>query len=166
MTSRTSISPERRDRLIKERIHDTYKLRRKLAEPTRCPQCGALYAQGRWTWPQHPVEGADEQLCSACHRINDNYPAGELTLSGAFLEQHKGEIIGLARNLEAAEKAEHPMNRIIEIRDLAGELLITTTDVHLPARIGKAVQSAWEGALDIHFDEEAYFTSIVWRRDD
>lgn len=29
---------KRHDRLIQERVHDTYKLRGKLAEPTVCPQ--------------------------------------------------------------------------------------------------------------------------------
>lgn len=165
--SKTQNAHNRRSRdSLRERIHDTYKLRGKLAEPTRCPQCGATYHKGRWTWIAETPGEAAEQICAACHRINDNYPAGEVTLSGAFVAGHKEEILRLARNLEAAEKAEHPMNRIIEIRDLAGELLITTTDVHLPRRIGKAIRSAWEGDLSVHFDKRGYFASIVWHRDD
>lgn len=164
-TTRVTRGPRRRD-LVRKEIHDTYKLPGKLEEPTRCPQCGAVYHKGRWTWSTEAVDGAHEHLCTACHRIKDNYPAGEVTLSGAFVDQHKEELVRLVRNLEATEKAEHPMNRIIGIRDLPGDLLVTTTDVHLPRRIGKAIHSAWEGHLDIHFDEGGYFTSVVWRRDD
>lgn len=164
-TSTPTQPPERHDRLLRERVHDTYKLLGKLSEPTRCPQCGAVYHRGRWSWTAEASESADEQMCSACHRINDHYPAGEVTISGTFAIEHKDEILNLARNIEATETREHPMNRIIDIRDLDDEIQLNTTDVHLPRRIGKAIQDAFDGCLDIHFDEDGYFTSIVWKRD-
>ena len=166
MKTTTPQRPQRQDRRIQERVHDTYKLRGKLTEPTRCPQCAAVYHNGRWIWSASAPQQANEQLCSACHRINDNYPAGEVTLSGSFVKSHEDEIIRLARNIEATEKDEHPMNRIISVRDQEDGLLITTTDVHLPQRIAKAIRNAWSGELDIHFDNAGYFTSIVWHRDD
>ncbi len=165
-TSTPTQPPERRDRLIRERVHDTYKLPGKLREPTRCPQCGACFYRGRWTWTHAPEGEVSEQLCSACQRTNDQYPAGEVTFRGDFAMRHKEEILNLARNLEAVEKSEHPMNRIMGIRDLGDEIQLTTTDVHLPRRIGKAVQQAFEGELDVHFDEGGYFTTIVWVRNE
>ena len=69
------------------------------------------------------------------------------------------------RNIEKTENSEHPMNRIMRIREEDGGLLITTTDIHLPKRIGRALQRAWEGELDIHFDEAGYYTRISWQRD-
>jgi len=36
---------------IVEHVHDPYKTRLKLAEPTVCPKCGALFHEGRWRWP-------------------------------------------------------------------------------------------------------------------
>jgi len=163
MNQRTT---KRHDRLIEEGVHDTYKLKGKLPDPARCPQCDAVYRKGRWRWEAEIPEGAEARLCSACHRINDNYPAGELALSGTFVTRHKDEILQLARNLEEVERREHALNRIIAIRELPDEILITTTDVHLPRRIGKAIEQAWEGNLDIHFDKQGYFTSINWHRDE
>lgn len=157
--------PERRDRLIRERVHDTYKQRGQLKGPTRCPQCGAVYAKGRWSWTAEVDADADETLCSACHRIADKNPAGELYLAGDFVMQHKDEIQNLARNIEAAENREHPMNRIIDQQVLDEHILVTTTDVHLPRRIGTALAGAWEGNLDIHFDAGGYFTRVRWQRD-
>jgi hypothetical protein len=87
-------------------------------------------------------------------------------LKGEFVTRHKDEILNLMRRVEAAENKEHPMNRIIEIRELGDEVLLTTTDIHLPRRIGKAIQAAWKGSLDIHFDEGGYFTRIAWQRDE
>ena len=165
-TSTQTQPPERRDRLLSEQVHDTYKQRGQLKEPTRCPGCGAVYHKGRWSWTAEVDDKADETLCSACQRTADKYPAGEVVLEGKFAMQHKDEILNLVRKTEAAENKDHPMNRIIEIRELGEQLLLTTTDTHLPRRIGKAVQAAWKGSLDIHFDQGGYFTRIAWRRDE
>ena len=100
----------RRDRLIREHVHDPYKTRLKLPEPTVCPQCGAVFHDGRWHWAAKPYP-AHEELCQACHRINDHCPAGKLTIAGAFAMRHKDEILHLARHQEEQEKAEHPLHR-------------------------------------------------------
>jgi hypothetical protein len=161
-TSTPTQPPERRDRLLREQVHDTYKQRGQFKEPTRCPGCGAVYRKGRWSWTAEVDDNASETLCSAA----DKYPAGEVLLKGEFVTRHKDEILNLMRRVEAAENKEHPMNRIIEIRELGDEVLLTTTDIHLPRRIGKAIQAAWKGSLDIHFDEGGYFTRIAWQRDE
>jgi NMD protein affecting ribosome stability and mRNA decay len=104
-------------------------------------------------------------ICPACHRINDNYPAGELTLSGSFLKSHAQEIVRLARNTEALESREHPLQRIMAIEENPEGIVITTTDVHLPRRIGHAIVDAYKGELDTHYDEGAYFVRMTWKRD-
>ena len=45
------------------------------------------------------------------------------------------------------------------------KLIITTTDVHLPRRIGTAVHHAFHGDLKLHFDEDDYFIRVNWARD-
>jgi len=155
---------ERGDRLIRERVHDPYKTRQKLPDPTLCPQCGAVYTKGRWHWGERP-DGANEELCQACHRINDDYPAGTLSLSGGFLARHKTEILGLVRHQEQLEKGDHPLNRIMGIENVGDATVITTTDIHLPRRIGEALRDAYEGALEVHYEEGAYAVRVTWRRD-
>lgn len=148
-----------------DHVIDTYKLRHKLPEPTRCPCCGAVYRKGRWQWTELPLAQANEELCSACHRINDDYPAGIVTLKGPVVREQKTELLRLARHQEEAEKAEHPLNRILRIEEDAPDTLrITTTDIHLPRRIGEAVHRAFHGALDIHYDEKNYFIRVNWNR--
>lgn len=157
------IAPRRQDRLLRERVHDPYKTRLKLPEPTVCPDCGAHYHGGRWTWDRAP-QGAQEERCQACHRIRDHYPAGYLSLRGAFVFQHKDEILHLARNTEMAEKGEHPLHRIMTVEERPDEIEITTTDIHLPRRIGEALFRAFEGDLNFHYDEESYLIRVRWTR--
>jgi NMD protein affecting ribosome stability and mRNA decay len=158
---------ERRDRLIKERVHDPYKTRHKLSEPTICPQCCAVWQGGRWQWKtERPeAEAVNEELCQACHRVNDRYPAGELTLSGPFLSAHRTEITHLVRNTEQLENKEHPLHRIMEIDDQGNSIVITTTDIHLPRRIAQAIFNAYEGDLGFHYDDEGYFIRATWSRE-
>jgi hypothetical protein len=138
---------------IEEEVHDPYKARKKPHAPLLCPKCGAVNVGGRWQWAKEKHEGLEEELCPACHRIHDNFPAGEVILSGSFLAKHAQEIIDLARNTEKAEREDHPLQRI------------ATTDIHLPRRICHAIADAYKGDLDTHYDREGYFVRIKWRRD-
>ncbi len=155
---------ERGDRLIRERIHDPYKTRLKLPDPTLCPDCGAVFRKGRWAWEVAP-EAANQERCQACHRIADGYPAGIVTLRGAFLKKHRTEILSLARNQEKKEKSARPLHRIMEIKDKGEEIEITTTDIHLPRGIGQALHNAYKGEFDIHYDKEGYFVRVNWTRE-
>ncbi|HUJ98057.1 MAG TPA: BCAM0308 family protein [Stellaceae bacterium] len=147
-------------------ISDPYKATAKLHEPTLCSQCGAVFQHGRWHWAAAPAD-AHAAVCPACHRINDNYPAGILTLSGPFVASRKDEIVHLARNQEKAERPEHPLNRIMSVDDQAADrLVISTTDIHLPRRIGEAMTRAYKGDLSEHFDQDGYFVRINWHRPD
>ena len=166
-STQLSSQPRRSGRRIagraqRDHILDPYQARQKMSEPTACRQCGAVYHHGRWQWGQRPA-GAHEDLCPACHRINDGLPAGIVTLHGPVTPQHREAIIGLARNQEEAEKGEHPLNRIISVEEKAEGLVIATTDIHLPRRIGEALERAFQGTLDMHFDEAGYFVRVDWR---
>ncbi len=159
---RTGRSRRIAGRAQEDHILDPYQAQQKSAEPTACPQCGAVYHHGSWQWGQRP-DDAREEPCPACRRIADGLPAGIVTVHGAFALQHKVEITRLARNEEAAEKSEHPLNRIIGIAETEEGLAITTTDIHLPRRLGEALKHAFHGTLDIHYDDSGYFARVDWR---
>ncbi len=141
---------------------DSYQPRRQPSGPLVCPQCGVVYAQGRWHWGS-PPEGAAADLSPACQRIRDQLPAGIVTLHGPLPQPRRDELMALAHHHEAAEKQEHPLNRIMRTEESADVLQIMTTDIHLPRRIGEAVRQAFHGELDMDFDEDAYFARVDWR---
>jgi NMD protein affecting ribosome stability and mRNA decay len=140
---------------------DPYQGSKKLNEGTVCPQCGAVYHGARWQWEVR-LERAGEELCAACRRINDKLPAGILTLRGTLTSEHKQEILQLARHQEETEKKEHPLNRIMSIEEDPQGVVINTTDIHLPRRIGEAVKRAFHGKLKSHFEGNGYFVRVNW----
>ncbi|HJW04007.1 MAG TPA: BCAM0308 family protein [Azospira sp.] len=154
-------SPIGRDRLLREKVHDSYKLRGKLKEPTVCSECGAVYHQGSWRWLPRP-EAAVETICPACHRLRDHYPAGYVTLHGDRLNVLQDELLHLIRNEEQREKADHALQRIMDIEKGEGEWLVTTTDIHLARRIGEALHQAYQGALEYHYNPEENLLRVHW----
>lgn len=156
---------QRRDRLIQERRHDPYHAKLKPREPTYCPECGVVFHEGRWHWAPKPVP-VYQETCPACRRIKDDYPAGELTITGAFARQHKTEILHLARHQEEQENGEHPLHRIMRIEEGTDVVVIRTTDIHLPRMIGEALHRAYKGQLDFHYADQEYFLRATWTRTD
>ncbi|AOY88086.1 ATPase [Marinobacter salinus] len=156
----------RRDRLIKEEIHDPYMARSKPPEPTVCPGCSAVFSKGRWQWSPESAEGAHEMMCPACERIRDDMPAGILTLSGGFLGKHRDELLKLIRNKVEEEKANHPLKRLMGVEDGPdGELIVKFTDLHLPRGTGEAVERAYDGDLDIQYTKESNLVRVYWSRE-
>jgi NMD protein affecting ribosome stability and mRNA decay len=143
-------------------VSDPYQKRRKPHEPTICRQCGALYHHGRWQWGKTPAD-ARKELCPACRRSNDGLPAGIVTLHGAFPHERRDEIRALLRHQEEAENKDHPLNRIIAIDEAPDALVVKTSDIHLPQRLGTALKRAFHGELDMHFDAAAYLARVYRR---
>jgi hypothetical protein len=96
--------------------------------------------------------------------VRDAYPAGVLELSGGFLADHREEIDGLIKNVAETENAEHPLHRIMDIATGEDALLIRTTDVHLPRRIGEALKDAYDGEFEFHYEDDVQRIRAAWAR--
>jgi len=151
----------RHDWMWQEKVHDSYKAKGKIPEPNVCPQCGAVFHQGRWQWLAKP-EGAHAETCPACLRIHDHYPSGFVTLHGSFLRDHHDEVLNLVHNIEKREKAEHPLKRIMDVEETGGDMVVTTTDIHLARSIGDALHRAYQGNLEYHYNPEQDLLRVEW----
>ena len=151
----------RRGRPVQD--YDTDQSPDKPKEPSVCRQCGVVFHKGRWTWASRPQD-AHEVLCSACRRTAERHPEGELRLSGPFLMEHREEVLGLINRVAASEKADHPFSRIMSTKDDKQGVLIETTDVHLPRRIGEALHHAYHGDWTFHYDEGEHYIRAKWHR--
>lgn len=142
---------------------DPYRPSKKIAEPAVCPDCGAVFHRGRWQWSA-PPQGATPVRCEACRRIHDKFPAGTLIVTGKFTPARAAEIEALARHQEKAEMADHPLNRIMSIEHSDGEtIVIATTDLHLPHRIARALNKAFGGRLDEHYEKDGDTARVACR---
>jgi hypothetical protein len=153
---------EERKRTFKDERSDTYREKQKYKEPTRCPNCGVSFVNGRWQWGGG-IQHAHKALCPACKRIEDDYPAGFVMLSGEFLADHREEIMNMVENTEKIESKEHPLERIMDIYADGDETVIKTTGIHLPRRLGDALKHAYQGELDISYEAEN-FIRVSWSR--
>ncbi len=143
--------------------HDAYRAREKLAEGTCCPDCGAVFADGRWQWSRAPKTTASER-CPACQRIHDHFPAGYVSLTGTYINDHRAEIFRIVHNLESNEKTEHPSQRVMNIVEDGGSVEITTTDIHLARAIGDALRHAHGGNLEIRYGPDDNVVRVAWNR--
>lgn len=155
--------PVRRDRLLQEQTEDAYRLKNRPPEPTVCPQCAAVFRDGRWQWGDAP-KGAHQTLCPACHRANDKYPAGFISLQGAFFNAHRDEIMNLVRHEEQRDRQTHPLKRILDIEQDEESTLVTTSDIHLARSIGEAVHHAYQGELEFHYKPDDRLLRVHWAR--
>lgn len=154
---------DRRDRLIREREHDPYKVRLKLRDPSQCPECKALFRNGRWQWGLTPAD-AQSVLCPACRRVRDDCPAGVLTLVGKFHLEHRTEVLGLLRHVEEREAKNHSLKRIMGIAEGGEEMEVRTTDSGLARNLGVALHRAYDGALDYQYPDEGALLRVRWER--
>lgn len=158
-----TFQPGRHLQILDDPVHDPYHEREKLLEPAVCTDCGAVYHEGRWQWIAPPVH-ALQARCAACRRIAEKLPAGYVSIEGQFARDHRDEVRNLVTHLETREKAEHPLQRIMAIEEQDDALMITTTDIHLARGIGEALEHAYKGELDFHYNKEQYLLRVRWRR--
>jgi hypothetical protein len=149
-------------RILDDPRHDPYEARQKLSEPTVCKECGVVYRHGRWLWGVAPAD-AHRVVCPACQRAHDRLPAGYLTLDGPYVAEQRADLLALVAKVEANEKAEHPMHRVLSIEQETDRVAVMTSDIHLPRRIGEALCKAHRGHLDVTFGENEYSVRAHWR---
>ena len=150
-------------KLIQQERHDTYNNRGKFHEPTVCGGCGAVFFEGRWSWVKAP-QGAHKAVCPACQRIADRFPAGRIEMAGVFFNEHRKEIMSLVRNVEAAEKKERPLERIMAIEEGGEQTVVKTTGIHVARRIGESLSHSYQGEFDFTYGEGEDSIRVSWSR--
>jgi NMD protein affecting ribosome stability and mRNA decay len=149
----------------RSKVHDDdpYHAFAKLPEPTVCPSCKAVFAEGRWGWRAVPND-ANHVECPACLRIHDKFPAGYVMVKGAFFAANRDEIVALITAKEKREKATHPLQRIMAIEEVREGLQISTTDPHLARGIGEALHDAYKGELKLRYSRDENLLRASWKR--
>ena len=149
---------------FEERAQQAYlEAAKQLLEPTVCPKCAAIYMEGRWRWGPVPIS-ANQAVCPACERIENNDPAGHLLLSGTFFGEHFDEIIALLHEQAERKRLENPLMRLIEEQRNDGYMLITTTDIRLAHFLGAALHHHYQGTLEYQHNSARDLLRVHWTR--
>lgn len=156
------------DMLYKDSRTDPYAARLKVQGESVCTACGAHYNNGRWQW--EPTSASSKgalqtTTCPACQRIANNAPAGFVSIDKEFFAKHRQEVINLVQRVEAEEKSQHPMERLIAIQDGSDAALATTTGVHLANRIAHALTASFKGKAEFQYDDAKTRLDVYWLRD-
>jgi NMD protein affecting ribosome stability and mRNA decay len=143
-----------------------------LREPAVCQSCQAVYRQKRWQVdPAAAGKLADDPAvhrvtCPACQKVAGSYPEGILTLRGSYLWNHETEIRNILDNTLARMSSRNPLERIIRMERVDDELIIETTDNKLAEQLGRAVEKAHSGALQIDWQGTPVVCRVQWERRD
>lgn len=131
MTDKSRQYGVRQDRArgVPQRGPEVHRRAGKSAGGLACAECGIVEHAGRWQFVPPPAH-FEVGLCPACRRVRDNDPAGTLRIPASLLGR-RDELLRLVHNVEAAERAEHPLERLMGIEESDGHLVVRTTGVHL-----------------------------------
>jgi len=77
---------------------------------------------------------------------------------------HREEILRLVRHAESKAKAEHPLERIMDIKEAADHTVVTFTDSHLVHGVGEALRHAYHGELESQYTDEGDLLRVAWSR--
>lgn len=136
-----------------------------------CKKCKAVYMEQRWLFDADVLKElkkdkeTEQTLCPGCQKIEDKSLDGLVVLESSFIEKHKDEILNLIRREE--EKAWHksPVSKIAKMEIKENLIEIQTTTESLATRLGKAVESAYRGELEIKKVPQQKFVRVNWTRE-
>jgi len=155
-----------------DRETDPYLPRKGASAVGACPNCHAIRSNKRWHLDEKEYAAltrgrgtAVTERCPACRKIADGFPSGVVLLRGAYLREHREEILKLARNEEKRAMGFNPLQRIMSVKEEGGTLEISTTDEKLAQRIGREVRKACRGAVEYKWSEDSKLLRVNWARE-
>lgn len=131
-----------------------------------CRECGAVYRNKRWSVGEAMAvsAGMHEVLCPACLRMHDHNPAGIVTLSGEYLRKKTDAIMHDIKNIEARFRQKNPLGRIMDIDNVDGDLVISTTEDKLAQKMGREIYKAHKGELHYQWVHDQELVRVSWSR--
>lgn len=155
---------------ITGRSASSYIPKKGVKEVAICIRCHLIHHNKRWYLDETEAQSflADpcvhQGICPACRRMEDNVPAGVVTLTGPYFQQHEREILDLIKHEEAKSRAKNPLGRIMEIAQEGDVLTVATTEDKLAQKLGRDVYKAHKGELHYQWSHDQELVRVSWTR--
>lgn len=139
-------------------------------EEAICTDCKAIYRDKHWFLDEDLYASLSQSsetnrtTCPACRKIADRYPEGIVTLRGSYLWEHEQEIRNILTNEEERAMAKNPLERIMKMERQGDEMIIETTEQKLAEHLGRALNKAHQGELDISWPKDHAVCRVSWER--
>ncbi len=135
-----------------------------------CRECSAVGMRKHWFADSRMYQefAADELvryvLCPGCKRVESGILEGEVFLKSPLLAANQEMIYGTIYHTAAKAFHENPLSRIATLEDSGDQIHILTTTCSLAERIGKAINRALNGKLEIKPSKNEKFVIVRWNR--
>jgi hypothetical protein len=139
-------------------------------EGTVCSRCGVVYHHQHWVVDeprrQRLLEAgnAPQVVCPGCRKVADHEPQGILTLHGDYWPEHRDDILNLIRHEEERGLNTNPLERIMNVREENGCLVVETTNEKLAQRIGRQIDKAHKGRIEYKWSDGNRLVRVEWER--
>lgn len=134
-----------------------------------CSQCLAEYHEKHWYSTDSSLEAPDrvrmESICPGCYRVEKRIWNGEVIIEGLDKFASRSELTSLLKRVEHECWLDNPTSRILGTIETEDKLEIKTTTAWLARRLGKEVESAFRGHLEINELTDKEMLYIHWYLD-
>jgi NMD protein affecting ribosome stability and mRNA decay len=150
--------------------NDPYVPESGMKEPAVCRKCHSIYRNKRWHLQPHAaatlMNDPSTQIvcCPACLKIAEHYPEGIVTLRGDYLWEHEKEIRNILSNEAERVMAKNPASRIMQMTRQDGSMVIETTEQKLAEHLGRTLNRAHHGDLQVNWSSSPRICRVSWER--
>ena len=164
MTGRAKHPGQKKDRPrgVAQRNPEVYRKATKPSGAQRCTECGLVEYRGRWSRRAPGRLRLADGLCPACRRVRERYPAGTVRVPKKLCGD-RDALVRLIRNTEKAEAAEHPLERLMDIKESGGNLVVTTTGVHLARQVAHQLARQFHRKPHFRYAEGESLVRVDWK---
>ena len=140
----------------------------RLAEPTVCERCGAIFS--RRIWRRHHkvtaalLERAAWRQCPACKQTRGGEYWGRVIVRGAFAVANEAAIRQRIQNVVARAQFTQPERRLVSADREGAALDVLTTSQKLAHRIVRELKKAFRGRTTYKWSDDGSLFA-VWERD-
>lgn len=138
-----------------------------------CMRCHAIWdGNKRWHLDEEEFQQLRENseieqvVCPGCLQIEDGRYDGQVVLTSPLIPKNEEAILGLIYNTEEQIRSNNPLARIAGLTVKGETIEVLTITPFLAERIGKELQKAYHGTLEIKQLDRARFKRVMWYRED